>query len=323
MPKVLMTRSDIPEIAKTKLQEKFDLDIYDEKKPIPRAELLKRIVGKDAIFCMVTDKIDREFLDAAGPSLKVVSTMSVGYDHIDMNEVKKRKIMVGFTPDVLTDATAELTVALLLATTRRLFEARAELDNGGWLKCSWSPLFMLGAGVAGSTVGIFGLGRIGMGVLKRLAGFSVSKFLYTSNQPKTLEYGLPSAECVPFDQLVAESDFVICTAALNDSTKHKFNREVFSAMKKTAVFINTSRGGLVDQEDLVWALQTGEIRAAGLDVMTPEPLPAGNVLCQLKNCTLLPHIGSAEETTRQGMATLAADNIIGGLSGNEMPRRLC
>lgn len=323
-PSVLVTRCDIPEGALNKLRQAFDVDMYEEPQPMPRAELLARIKGKSGLLCLITDVIDKELLDTAGPSLKVVSTMSVGYDHIKMDEVKQRGIKVGFTPDVLTDATAELTVALLLATSRRFFDTNKELNNGGWLKCSWSPLWMLGRGLAGSTVGIFGLGRIGQAVLQRLAGFGVARFLYNGNSPKQLDSSLPTATFVSFESLLQESDFVICTAALNDATREKFNKQAFTLMKKTAVFVNTSRGGLVDQSALAWALETGEIWAAGLDVMTPEPLPLDDPLNKVPKLTLVPHIGSAEEATRAGMADLAAVNLIAGLtSGAEMKRQLC
>uniref|UniRef100_A0A2P2I0K2 Glyoxylate reductase/hydroxypyruvate reductase n=1 Tax=Hirondellea gigas TaxID=1518452 RepID=A0A2P2I0K2_9CRUS len=250
--------------------------------------------------------------------------MSAGFDHINMEEVKRRGIKVGFTPDVLTDATAELTVALLLSTSRRLLQASAEISNGGWQKCSWSPVWMLGPGLTGSTVGIFGLGKIGQAVMQRLSGFGVGRFIYSGNTEKKLEKHLPSAEFVSFDALLKESDFIVVTAALNDATRGKFDKKSFVNMKKTAIFINTSRGAMVDQEALVWALKEGEIRAAGLDVMMPEPLPPNHVLTTLPNCTLLPHIGSAEESTRAVMAMLSADNLIGGLTpGGTMKKQLC
>ncbi|XP_018008611.1 glyoxylate reductase/hydroxypyruvate reductase-like [Hyalella azteca] len=342
-PKVLITKKDVPQIAIRKLRELCDVDIYEGSYPMPRDQLLARVAGKDGLFCFITDRINTKVLDAAGRSLRVISTMSVGYDHLSLEEMKSRDIKVGYTPDVLTDATAELTLALLLATWRRLLQANAaatgqrccyrptlllqanaELNNGGWGRCVWGPVWMLGKGLSGSTVGIFGLGRTGQAVLKRLAGFNVAKFLYTSTTKKELGGSYPVAEFVSFERLLQESDFVICTAALNEQTRAKFNKDAFAAMKNSAVFINTSRGGLVDQEALVWAIQTGQIRAAGLDVMTPEPLPADHILTTLPNCTLLPHLGTSEERTRAAMAELAADNLLGGLIvGKQMPKRLC
>ncbi|KAF2353712.1 D-isomer specific 2-hydroxyacid dehydrogenase catalytic domain [Trinorchestia longiramus] len=262
-------------------------------------------------------------LDAAGPSLAVVSTFSVGYDHIDVEEVKKRNIKVGVTADVSTKACAELTVGLLLATTRRFFASAAQITNGGWARSAGNAQWMLGRSLAGSTVGIFGLGRIAQEVLKMLSVFDVAKFLYNSHSEKVLDATFPPAEFVSFERLLRESDFVVCTAALNDQTRGKFDRNAFTAMKETSVFINVSRGALVDQDALVWALQTGQIWAAGLDVMIPEPLPTDHVLTTLPNCTLLPHIGTAEMKTRDAMAELAADNLIGGLFDKKMPKQLC
>jgi len=321
-PKVLITREDIPQKALDMLNEKCEVDMWPEPFPIPREEMLKRIPGKDAVFCLLTEKIDKEMLDAAGSNLKVIGTMSVGHDHLNLEEIKKRGIKVGYTPGVLTDATAELTVALLLATSRRLFEAHEELLNGGWGKCAWSPLWMTGWGLAGSTVGIFGLGRIGQGVLQRLRGFGVKRFIYSgrSRRPEDQEKG---AEFVTFDTMLKESDFVIVTCALNDQTKEIFNEEAFAKMKKSAIIVNTSRGGVIKQDALITALKTKQIRAAGLDVMTPEPLQPDHELTKTPNITLIPHIGSAETTTREGMATLTAANILAGLAGQPMPANLC
>ncbi|XP_018022867.1 glyoxylate reductase/hydroxypyruvate reductase [Hyalella azteca] len=312
-PKVLVTRCDVPEPALKKLRDLCEVDIFEGAYPIPRDQLKARVAGKDGLFCFLTDPITPEILDAAGSSLRSISTMSVGYDHLDIEEMTKRGIKVGHTPFVSTDAVAELTVALLLATSRRLLQANAEITNGGWAQCVWGPVYMLGKGLTGSTVGIFGLGRIGQAVLKRLSGFSVAKFLYADFVEQKLDSSFPPAEFVSFERLLQESDFVICMASLTDQTRAKFNKEVFTAMKNSAVFINASRGGLVDQDALVWALQTGQIWAAGLDVMNPEPLPADHVLNTLPNCTLLPHIGSSVESARFAMAELAADNLIGGL----------
>ncbi|MCL4130839.1 UNVERIFIED_CONTAM: hypothetical protein GTU68_026115, partial [Idotea baltica] len=178
--------------------------------------------------------------------------------------------------------TAELTVALLLATGRRLFETHTELLNGGWGKCAWSPLWMTGWGLANSTVGIFGLGRIGLGVLQRLKGFNVARFIYNSRSKKKEGEEL-GAEFVSFDDLLKESDFVIITAAMSSETKEIFNAEAFAKMKSSALLVNTSRGGLVDQDALVAALKGGQIRAAGLDVMTPEPLPPTHPLINTPN----------------------------------------
>ncbi|XP_027734927.1 glyoxylate reductase/hydroxypyruvate reductase isoform X2 [Empidonax traillii] len=237
------------------------------------------------LLCLLSDRIDREVLDAAGPSLKVISTMSVGFDHLALDEIKKRGIRVGYTPDVLTDATAELSVALLLSACRRLPEAAEQVKSGGWT--TWKPLWMCGYGLSDSTVGIIGLGRI-----------------------------------VPLTRLAEESDFVVVTCALTPATQGMCNKDFFSRMKKTSVFVNTSRGTVVNQEDLYEALSQGRIAAAGLDVTTPEPLPTDHPLLSLKNCVILPHIGSATYATRSTMAVLAANNLLAGLRGEPMPHEL-
>jgi len=321
-PKVLVTRNDIPPSALQILSEKCELEIVPNDRPIERHQLLEKISGKNGLFCMITDKIDKEVLDCAGPQFKVIGTMSVGYDHLDMKEIKERDISVGYTPNVLSSATAELTVALTLATTRRLFEAHEEIFNGGWAKCGWSPLWMCGSGLIGATVGIVGLGRIGLAVAKRLQPFEVSKILYTGRAAKKDGSDI-GAEFVTLDQLLQQSDIVIITCSLNDETRNLFNSTTFAAMKSNSVLINISRGAIVDQEALVTALKTGQIAAAGLDVMTPEPLPADHELTKLKNCVLIPHIGSATIQTRTTMATMTARNIISALEGSEMPARLC
>lgn len=317
-PSVLVTRPDVAKEALDLLAEKCDVDVWSEDKPIPRPALLQKIAGKDALFCLVTEKVDRELLDAAGSNLKVVGTMSVGYDHVDVSECRKRRIAIGNTPHVLTDATAELGIALLLATCRRLFEAHEAIGSGEWARCAWSPTWMCGSEIRGSTVGIVGMGNIGLGILERLKAFKVSRFLYHSRTHK------PSAEVLGaqftrLDDLLKQSDFVIVCCALNPETKGMFNREAFNLMKKTATFINISRGPVVDQEALCEALTSGKIRSAGLDVMTPEPLPEDHLLRKVPNCVLLPHIGSAATETRTAMAVLTAQNILAALEGIPMP----
>ncbi|XP_062827642.1 glyoxylate reductase/hydroxypyruvate reductase isoform X2 [Anolis carolinensis] len=229
-------------------------------------------------------------------------------------------IRVGYTPDILTDATAELTVALLLATSRRLPESVVEVKNGGWT--TWKPLWMCGYGLSGSTVGIIGLGRIGHAVARRLKPFGVTKFLYTGRHPKPEAAAELNAKFVPLAKLAEESDFVIVTCSLTPDTQGMCNRDFFGKMKKTSVFINTSRGAVVNQDDLYEALVNGHIAAAGLDVTTPEPLPTNNPLLSLKNCVILPHIGSATYATRNTMSVLAANNLLAGLKGESMPSEL-
>ncbi|XP_012737635.2 glyoxylate reductase/hydroxypyruvate reductase isoform X1 [Fundulus heteroclitus] len=292
---------------------------WDSDEPVPRTELLRGVQGAHGLVCLLSDKIDAEVLDAAGPNLKVISTMSVGFDHLALDEIKKRGIRVGYTPDVLTDATAELTVALLLATARRLPEGVEEVKNGGW--SSWKPLWLCGYGLSGSTVGVIGLGRIGMAIAQRLVPFGVKRLLYTGRAAKAHAAEV-NGEFVPLDQLVSESDFIVVSCSLTPETQGLCDKAFFSKMKKTAVFINSSRGAVVNQEDLYEALSGGQIAAAGLDVTTPEPLPTNHPLLTLKNCVVLPHIGSATYSTRGVMLALTAQNLLGGLQGSDMPSEL-
>ncbi|XP_044061303.1 glyoxylate reductase/hydroxypyruvate reductase [Siniperca chuatsi] len=296
-----------------------EVSLWDSDEPVSRAELLKGVQGAHGLLCLLSDKIDAEVLDAAGPNLKVISTLSVGFDHLALDEIKKRGIRVGYTPDVLTDATAELTVALLLAAARRLPEGVEEVKNGGW--SSWKPLWLCGYGLSGSTVGIIGLGRIGMAIARRLMPFGVKRLLYSGRTAKAHAAEV-NGEFVPQDTLVSESDFIVVSCSLTPETQGLCDKAFFSKMKNTAVFVNSSRGAVVNQEDLYEALTSGQIAAAGLDVTTPEPLPTNHPLLTLKNCVVLPHIGSATYSTRGVMAALSAQNLLGGLQGTDMPSEL-
>ncbi|XP_053693755.1 glyoxylate reductase/hydroxypyruvate reductase isoform X2 [Sabethes cyaneus] len=315
-PRVYVTRNDYPRIGLDLLKEECDLSIWDEGYPVPRDEFLKNVAGKDAIFCSLNDRIDKELLDQAGPSLKIVSTISVGFDHIDVKQCRERGIRIGYTPDVLTDATAELTVALLLATTRRLFEANKEVHNGGWK--SWSPTWMCGSSIKNSVVGIFGFGRIGQEVAKRLIPFKPLQIQFTSRTDKCITADELGVSQVSFDELIETSDFIIICCSYNTQTANLFNDSVFSRMKPSTILVNTSRGGIVEQHDLIHALKAGKIRAAGLDVTTPEPLPLDSPLLQMNNVVVLPHIASADVETRTEMSRITACNILAGLKGVKM-----
>ncbi|XP_037520994.1 glyoxylate reductase/hydroxypyruvate reductase [Rhipicephalus sanguineus] len=317
-PAVLVTRHDVAKEALDLLFDRCDVEVWNEDQPIPRPVLLRKIAGKDALFCLVTEKVDSELLDAAGPNLKAIGTMSVGYDHINVAECTKRRIALGNTPHVLTDATAELGIGLLLATARRMFEAHQAIGSGEWSRAAWSPTWMCGSEIRGSTVGIVGMGNIGLGILERLKVFKVSRFLYYSRSRKAAAETM-GAQFTTFEELLRQSDYVIVCCALTPETKGMFHKEAFSMMKSTASFINISRGQVVDQEALYEALASGIIRSAGLDVMTPEPLPKDHPLLKLPNCVILPHIGSAATHTRTAMAILTAQNILAALDGLQMP----
>jgi glyoxylate/hydroxypyruvate reductase len=315
-PRTLVTRR-IPQAGLELVQKETEVRQWDSDEPIPRETLLEWVKGVDGLYCLLTERIDEELLDAAGPSLKVVSTLSVGYDHIDVKACRRRNIAVGNTPGVLTETSADLAVALLLATARRLPESIDAVRNGEWT--TWKPEWMAGYDVYNSTVGIVGLGRIGAAVARRLHGGFNCRILYNSPSPKPEVAEPLGAEFTDFPDLLAESDFISIHVPLNAQTRHLFNADAFRRMKRTAILINTSRGGTVDQEALYDALVSGEIAAAGLDVTTPEPLPTDHPLLRLPNCVILPHIASASYATRSKMALLAAENIVAGVKGLPLP----
>jgi lactate dehydrogenase-like 2-hydroxyacid dehydrogenase len=313
-PNVVITRR-VPRAGIERAQEVCNVRLWDSDEPIPRATLLEWVQGIDGLYCLLTERIDDELLDAAGPTLKVISTMSVGYDHVDVAACRRRNVAVGNTPGVLTDTTADLALALMLATARRLPESIDAVRNGEW--STWKPEWMAGYDLHHSTVGIVGLGRIGAAVARRVLGFDC-RILYHDPFPNPALAESVGAEHVELDQLLAESDFVTLHCQLTPETHHLMNAEAFRKMKPTAILINTSRGPVVDQDALHDALRSGEIGGAGLDVTMPEPLPAGHKLLTLPNCVVLPHIASASIATRRAMAVLAADNLIAGVQGKPL-----
>ncbi|XP_041485175.1 glyoxylate reductase/hydroxypyruvate reductase-like [Lytechinus variegatus] len=317
-PRVYVTRR-IPQEGLDLLSKECEVSIWDSDDAVPQEVLLQNVPGISGLYCLLSDRITAEVMDAAGPSLKVISTLSVGYDHINVDECRKRGIRIGYTPGILTDATAELTVGLLLTASRRLSEGIANVKNGGW--GTWKPMWLTGPGLLNSTVGLVGLGRIGMAIAQRLKPFGVKRFLYSGNTKKPEADSLP-AEFVPFETLVKESGFVVVSCSLNAQTKGLFNKQVFEMMSSNAIFVNISRGAVVNQDDLYEALTTGQIRAAGLDVTTPEPLPTDHPLLKLDNCVVFPHIGSAAEETRIAMSILTSRNLLAGLVSEEMPEEV-
>lgn len=288
-------------------------------KAIPRTELLRDVAGCQALLCMLSDRVDAEVLQAAGPQLKVVSTLSVGYDHVDVPTCHASGVRLGHTPDVLTDATADLTMTLLLAVCRHFQEASAAVRDGLW--GTWQPFWLCGRSLSTCTVGVVGAGRIGRAVMQRLKGFNVSQLLYCTSgkaSSATAEE-LGNGRHVAFEQLLAESDIVVVCCALTPTTRQLFNSAAFAAMKPQALFINTSRGDVVEQPALVAALRSGQLGGAGLDVTTPEPLPVDSELLQLRNCVVLPHIGSATVDSRESMVHLAVENVLAALEARAMP----
>ena len=270
-----------------------------------------RVAGAAALVSDPTVRVDGELLDAAGESLKAVANFAVGYDNIDVEACRERGVVVTNTPDVLTNATAELTLGLLLAAARRLGEGERLLRAGDWT--GWEPGQLLGRELSGSVVGIVGLGRIGARVAELLRGFDVT-LLCTSRSPHPEEESRLGAERVPLDELLARADFVTLHAPLGPETRHLIDDAALDRMKQGAVLVNTSRGGLVDSAALARALADGRLFAAGLDVYDHEP-DVPHELLALENVVLTPHMGSATSRARDGMAELVARNVIAVLAG--------
>ena len=313
-PKVLVTRM-IPDAGIELLETYCEVEINTEDRSLSRTELLDRVRDKAGVLGLMADRIDGEFFDAA-PHLRGYANYAVGYDNIDVPEATKRHIPVSNTPGVLTDATAELAWSLLFAVARRVVELDAVMRSGQW--SGWGPLQFLGADVCGKTLGIVGAGRIGTAMALMSKGFRMPVIYSNSSgrRNEVLEKEL-GARLVSFEELLECSDYISLHAPLTPQSKHMFNTQSFSHMKKTAILINTGRGPLIKEDDLVQALRNGAISGAGLDVYEFEPRMAEG-LAALPNAVLLPHIGSATETTRTNMATLAARNLLAMLR-NERP----
>lgn len=312
--KAFVTR-ELPKEALDIVRAVADTEVWPEPTPPPRERLLQKVADIDGLLCLLTDRIDEELLCHA-PRLKVVSQMAVGYDNIDVAACARRGIPVGHTPGVLTETTADLTFALLLATARRIVEADRSTRSGAWR--TWHPMLLTGPDVHHATLGIIGMGRIGYEVAKRARGFDMV-ILYTDVQRNAAAEQNFGARYVDMDTLLVESDFVTVHTPLLPETHHLIGAAQFAKMKSTAIFINTSRGPVVDQKALYEALKNRQIAAAGLDVYEVEPLPLDDPLLTLDNAVLLPHIGSASVATRTKMAVLAAENLVAGLRGKPLP----
>jgi lactate dehydrogenase-like 2-hydroxyacid dehydrogenase len=315
-PNVFVSRV-IPEEGLAAIRAACEMDLWEGDLPPPRDELLRRVAGCDGVLTLLTDRVDDEFLDAAGRKLRVVSNYAVGFDNIDVGACARRGIPVGNTPGVLTDTTADLAWALLMAAARRLPEGDRYVRDGNWK--TWGPLLLLGPDVHGATMGIVGFGRIGQAVARRAQGFGM-EILYHDVHELPREVTEPfGATFLPLEELLARSDFVSLHVNLSEVTRHLINAETLSWMKPTAVLVNTSRGPVVDQRALADALQRGVIWAAGLDVTDPEPIPMDDPLVGLDNCLIVPHIASASRATRGKMAAMAAANLLAGVRGEPLP----
>ncbi|QBS37254.1 D-glycerate dehydrogenase [Thermaerobacter sp. FW80] len=313
-PRVFVTRQ-VPEGALAPLEGWAEVEVWPEFLPPPREELARRLAAVDGVITMVTDRIDDRLL-AAAPRLRVVSNCAVGYDNVDVAAARRRGIVVTHTPGVLTAATADLTLALILACARRLTQAEADLRAGRWT--TWHPLQWLGLELDGATLGIVGLGRIGRAVARRARAFGMRIVYFSRRRDPAAEAELGAA-FRELDQLLAEADVVSLHVPLTAQTRHLLDRHRLARMKRGAILINTARGDVVDEQALVEALHSGHLGAAGLDVYSREPIPPDHPLLQAPNVVALPHIGSATERTRWRMARLAAENCAAVLQGRRPP----
>jgi glyoxylate reductase len=316
-PTVFVTKPLFPSVRAT-LDPVVDAQYWTEPDRIPRHELLRGVSGKDALICLPTDKVDAELLDS-GPKLRLISTVSVGYDHVDLDACTKRGVMVTNTPGVLTDSTADLAWGLLMAVARRIVEGDAWTRSGSWNGLAFDTF--LGTDVWGKTLGIIGLGRIGREMARRALGFKM-RVLYTSRNraPETVGKEL-QAEYAPFDTVLRESDFVSLHVPLLPQTRHLISSDAFAKMKPSAFLINTTRGPVVDEAALVHALETAKIAGAALDVYEQEPKVHPGLLAR-RDVVLAPHIGSATVETRTSMARVAAENAVAFFTGHPPPNAL-
>jgi len=313
-PHVFIARR-LPVIVESLLGDTCDLEVWPEDLP-PSADILRaKIADCDGLVSLLTDRIDEPLL-ASAPKLKVVSNFAVGYNNIDIAAATRRGVLVGNTPNALDEATADTAVMLLLAASRRLLESATAAKGGRWK--TWEPMGWIGQDLRGKTLGIVGMGRIGFATAHRLHRAWGMRVIYTKRTPSQEAEQLSGAKRVEMDELLRTSDFVSVHCSLNDETKGLFGSAAFGKMKPTAVFVNTSRGPVVDQVALAEALRSGKIFAAGLDVTDPEPLPPTHELFALPNCTIVPHIASATTWTRNEMGRICAENLLAGLRGDPM-----
>ena len=304
---VYITRK-IPEPGSSILKKYFEVKMNPGVDVLGREDLFENVRNVDALMCMLGDKIDSNVMDAAGPNLRVISCYSVGYDHVDIKEAEKRKIIVTNTPNVLDNTTADLTFSLILTAARNIVNADSYVRNGNW-KFGWTPDLFLGYDVHGSTLGIIGLGEIGTLVAKRARGFDMEVIYYSKTRKRRIESEL-DITYVPLEELLQRSDFVSIHVSLNKDSFHMIDESKFKLMKKTAFIINTSRGKVINEHHLISALRNKVIAGAALDVYEIEPIFRSNPLTQLSQTILLPHIGSATFITRSKMSEIAVNNIV-------------
>lgn len=317
--KVYVTRK-IPEPGPSILKKHFQINMNPGVDVLKKETLFENVRDVDALLCMLGDNIDAKVMDAAGPNLKVISCYSVGYDHVDIYEATKRKIIVTNTPNVLANATADLTFSLILTAARNIVNADMHVRNGNW-KFGWTPDLFLGYDVHGSTLGIIGLGEIGTLVAKRARGFDMQVIYYSKTRKRQVESKL-DITFVPLEELLRRSDFVSIHVSLSKDSFHMIDESKIKLMKKTAFIINTSRGKVINEQHLINALRNKVIAGAGLDVYESEPISRSNPLTQLPQTILLPHIGSATFMTRSKMAEVAANNIVNFFNGRGIVHKI-
>jgi glyoxylate reductase len=305
-PSVLVTRR-LPASVIARLEATCDVDLWEQREAIPRAELLSRVAGKDALVCLLTDTIDAAVLDAAGPSLKIVANVAVGYNNIDVTACRARNIVATNTPDVLTNACADFTWALILAVTRRLGEGERVVRSGRW--AGWALDYMLGMELRGKQLGVVGMGRIGRAVAEKAPAFGM-RVAYAARNP----VDVTGAEHMTLDRLLATSDVVSLHCPMSDETRHLIDGTALLRMRRSAYLINTSRGPVVDESALAVALREGRLAGAALDVYEREPIVHPDLMA-LENVLLIPHLASATTETRTAMADLAASNALAVLAG--------
>lgn len=314
-PSVFITRR-IPEEVVVRIEEACEVRMWQEEDiPVPREVLEREIVEADGLYCLLTEAVDETLIGKA-KNLKVISNMAVGYNNIDVAAASEKGIMVTNTPGVLTETTADLTFALLMAAARRLVESSDYLRDGKWQ--TWSPMLLTGQDVYRATLGIIGLGRIGEALAKRAKGFDMKVLYYNRSRKPEAEQVL-GLEYTDMETLLKQSDYVCIMTPYTPETHNLIDKEQLALMKNTAVLINTARGGIVNENALYDALKSGAIWAAGLDVFAQEPVPLDHPLLTLPNVVALPHIGSASIKTRLRMAHLTADNLLQALSGQLPP----
>jgi lactate dehydrogenase-like 2-hydroxyacid dehydrogenase len=315
-PRVFVSRI-IPDDGLDPIREACDARIWEDDLPPSRDVLLDAVRGCEGILTLLTDRVDDELLDAAGPQLKVISNYAVGFDNIDVAAVTRRGIPAGNTPGVLTETTADLAFALLMAAARRIPEGDRYVRDGKWK--TWGPLLLLGPDVHGATIGIVGFGRIGQAMARRARGFGMRVLyqdLHRVDRAVEAELG---ATFAPLEEMLPQADFVSLHTNLTAETRGMIDAEKLSWMKPTAVLVNTSRGPVIDHAALAAALRAGRIFAAALDVTDPEPIRADDPLVGLDNCLIVPHIASASRATRGKMAEMAAANLLAGVRGERLP----